>query len=127
MIHHKEAFVKYMLLIHHGDAATPNDEEAWGRLSEEEQKQIYAEWKAISEADGVTPGMRLDSPETATTVRVENGETLTTDGPFATTKEALGGYLVFEADDLDAAIELAARIPTARMGGAIEVRPVTEW
>jgi hypothetical protein len=116
-----------MLLIHHGDAATPNDEEAWGRLSEEEQKQIYAEWKAISEADGVTPGMRLESPETATTVRVENGEMLTTDGPFAATKEALGGYLVFEADDLDAAIELAARIPTARMGGAIEVRPITKW
>ena len=119
--------MKYMLLIHHGDAATPNDEEAWGRLSEDEQKQIYAEWKAISAAEGVTPGMRLDSPETATTVRVEGGETLTTDGPFAATKEALGGYLLFEADDLDAAIALAARIPAARMGGAVEVRPLAQW
>jgi hypothetical protein len=59
-------------------------------------------------------------------VRVENGETLTTDGPFVTVKEALGGWLTFEADDLDAAIELAARIPAARLGGAIEVRPLVE-
>ena len=66
----------------------------------------------------------LESPETATTVRVQDGQTLTTDGPFVSVKEALGGWLVFEADDLDSAIELASRIPAARMGGAIEVRPV---
>ena len=66
-------------------------------------------------------------PETATTVRVEDGKTLTTDGPFVEIKEAIGGYLLFEADDLDAAIELAARIPAAGMGGAIEVRPIVEW
>ena len=119
--------MKYLLLINHGDAPTPNDEEAWGRLSDDEQKQIYADWQEIGQADGVTPGMRLDGPDTATTVRVENGETLTTDGPFVATKEALGGYLVFEADDLDAAIALAARIPSARLGGAIEVRPIVEW
>jgi len=62
----------------------------------------------------------------ATTVRVENGETLTTDGPFATVKEALGGWLMFEADDLDAAIKLASKVPAARLGGAVEVRPVAE-
>ena len=66
-------------------------------------------------------------PETATTVRVQDGQTLTTDGPFATVKEALNGFLVYEADDLDAAIALAARIPAARMGGAVEVRPVMEY
>jgi hypothetical protein len=60
-------------------------------------------------------------------VRVENGKTLTTDGPFVEMKEALGGYLTFEAEDLDAAIALAARIPAARMGGAVEVRPIVEW
>jgi hypothetical protein len=60
-------------------------------------------------------------------VRVENGETLTTDGPFVSVKEALGGYLIFEAADLDAAIELAARVPAARLGGGVEVRPVVEW
>jgi hypothetical protein len=62
----------------------------------------------------------------ATTVRVENTETLTTDGPFVAVKEALGGYLFFEANDLDAAIELAARIPAARLGGAVEIRPLRE-
>jgi hypothetical protein len=60
-------------------------------------------------------------------VRVEDGRTLTTDGPYVAVKEALGGYLLFEADDLDAAIELASRVPAARMGGAVEVRPITEW
>jgi hypothetical protein len=75
----------------------------------------------------VTPGLQLASPETSTTVRVQDGRTLTTDGPFAETKEALGGYLIFEADDLDAAIELASRIPAARLGGAVEVRPIVEW
>jgi hypothetical protein len=63
----------------------------------------------------------------ATTVRVRDGETLTTDGPFVSVKEALGGYFLYEADDLDAAIELASRVPAARMGGAVEVRPVAEW
>jgi hypothetical protein len=70
--------------------------------------------------------MELADPATATTVRVQDGKTLTTDGPFVEVKEALGGFLVYEADDLDAAIELAAKIPTARMGGAIEIRPVVE-
>ena len=75
----------------------------------------------------MTPGLQLASPETSTTVRVQDGRTLTTDGPFVETKEALGGYLIFEADDLDAAIELASRIPAARLGGAVEVRPIVEW
>jgi hypothetical protein len=69
----------------------------------------------------------MQPPELATTVRVRNGETLTTDGPFVSVKEALGGYFLYEADDLDAAIELASRVPAARMGGAVEVRPVAEW
>jgi hypothetical protein len=118
--------MKYMLLIHQGDSPTPRDPDAWSRLPEDEQKAVYADYQALNQTPGVSTGLQLDSPETATTVRVEGGETLTTDGPFVATKEALGGYLVFEADDLDAAIELAARIPAARMGGAVEVRPVTE-
>jgi hypothetical protein len=119
--------MKYMLLSHQGDTPTPRDPEAWDRLSEDEQKAVYADYKSVSETTGVSPGLQLEDPGTATTVRVENGETLTTDGPFVATKEALGGYLVFEADDLDAAIELAARIPAARLGGAVEVRPIAEW
>jgi len=96
-------------------------------LPEEEQRDIYGEWKAINETPGVSPGLQLQPPGTATTVRVQDGETLATDGPFVETKEAVGGYLLFEAEDLDAAIELASRIPAARQGGAIEVRPVVEW
>jgi hypothetical protein len=118
--------MKYMLLIHQGDTPTPRDPDAWGKLSEEEQQAVYADYMAINQTPGVSPGLQLDGPETATTVRVEDGQTLTTDGPFAEIKEAIGGFLFFEADDLDAAIELAARIPAARLGGAIEVRPVVE-
>jgi hypothetical protein len=118
--------MKYMLLIHQGSTPTPRDPDAWGRLSEDEQKAVYADYQALNETPGVSPGVQLQDPETATTVRVEDGKTLTTDGPFVEIKEAVGGYLFFEADDLDAAIELAARIPAARMGGAIEVRPIVE-
>jgi hypothetical protein len=119
--------VRYMLLIHQGDAPTPFDQDAWGRLSADEQKQISDDYQALNGTPGVTPGIGLQPPETATTVRVQDGRTLTTDGPFVEIKEALNGYLVYEADDLDAAIELASRIPAARLGGAIEVRPVMEW
>ena len=119
--------MKYLLLIHQGDTPTPRDPEAWARLPEDEQKAVYADYQAINQTPGVTPGLGLDSPETATTVRVEDGKTLTTDGPFVAVKEALGGYLVYEADDVDAAIDLAARIPAARLGGAVEVRRIVEW
>jgi hypothetical protein len=116
--------MKYLLLIHQGDAPTPRDPEAWAKLSEDEQSQVFADYQALNQTPGVTPGLQMQGPEAATTVRVEDGQTLTTDGPFVTVKEALAGWLVYEADDLDAAIELAARIPAARLGGAIEVRPV---
>jgi hypothetical protein len=118
--------MKYILLIHQGDTPTPRDPEAWSRLSEDEQKAVYADYQAINQTPGVTSGLQLEDPGSATTVRVKDGETLTTDGPFVATKEALGGYLVFEADDLDAAIALASRIPAARLGGAVEVRPIVE-
>ena len=118
--------MKYMLLIHQGSAPTPRDPEAWSRLSEEEQQAVYADYGAINQTPGVTPGNGLAPPESATTVRVHDGRTLTTDGPFVEIKEAIGGFMFLEADDLDAAIELAARVPAARLGGAVEVRPVVE-
>ena len=124
----KEEEMKYVLLIHQGDAPTPYKPDEWGRLSEDEQQAVYADYQAINQTPGVTPASaQLAPPETATTVRVQDGRTLTTDGPFVAVKEALGGWLTFEAEDLDAAIELASRIPAARMGGAIEVRPVVEY
>ena len=119
--------MKYMLLIHQGTTPTPRDPDAWAQLPEAEQQAVFASYQEINQTPGVTPGVQMAEPESATTVRVADGKPLITDGPFVDTKEALGGYLFFEADDLDAAIELAAKVPAARLGGAIEVRPVVEY
>ena len=113
--------MKYALLIYSGEARDNYD-----RLSEDEQRAIMSEYLAISRLRGVYGGEQLQPTATATTVRVQDGQTLTTDGPFAETKEILGGFYLLEADDLDAALEIAARIPAARMGGAVEVRPLVE-
>jgi hypothetical protein len=118
--------MKYLMLIHQGDAPTPYTPDEWAKLSEDEQNAVYRDYQAINQDARVTPGEQMEPPETATTVRVQDGRTLTTDGPFAEVKEAIGGYFILEADDLDAAIELAGRVPAARMGGAVEVRPVVE-
>jgi hypothetical protein len=111
--------MKYALLIYGNDTE-------WENLSEDEQKAISAEYYAIAQVSGILGGEQLAPVDTATTVRVQNGETLTTDGPFAETKELLGGFYLFEADNLDTALELAARVPAARRGGAVEVRPLVE-
>jgi len=114
--------MKYMMLIHQGP-----DIGDFKSLPAEEQQAIYSAYKAVNETPGVTPGLGLQPPETATTVRVQDGKTLVTDGPFVEIKESIGGYFLFEADDLDAAIDLASRVPAASQGGAIEVRPTAEW
>jgi hypothetical protein len=111
--------MKYLLQIY------PDAEEFVG-LSAPEQEAIVGEYLAIGQSPGVIGGHQLQPVETATTVRVEEGETLLTDGPFVDAKEHLGGYFLVEGDDLDAALEIAARIPAARMGGAVEVRPLVE-
>lgn len=118
--------MQYVVLIHQGTSPTPRTPD-WDTLSPEEQQQVFADYQALNRTPGVTPGLGLDQPETATTVRVQDGRTLTTDGPFAELKEAIGGYFILEADDLDAAIEIAARVPAARLGGAVEIRPVQAW
>jgi len=119
--------MKYLMLIYQGSTPLPGSE-AWDALAEDEQKAIYADYGKLNQSPGVTPGLPLGLPENATTVRVQGGQTLTTDGPFVSVKEALGGYFVLEADDLDAAIEIASRVPAARLGGAIEIRPSeTYW
>ena len=111
--------MQYAMLIHAKPGYTDT-------LSEEEQKAMFAEYVALGEDPRIRGGAQLQPVETATTVRVQEEQTLTTDGPYADTKEVFVGYYVFEADDLDEAIELAARIPAARLGGAIEVRPLVE-
>jgi hypothetical protein len=113
--------MKYALLIYSTEAR-----EQYDRLPAEEQQSILGEYMAIMDLPGTLGGEQLQPTGTATTVRVENGQALTTDGPFTETKEALGGFYLFEADSLDAALEVAARIPAARMGGSVEVRPIVE-
>jgi hypothetical protein len=110
--------MKYVMLIYQGDAL-----ERQAALPEDEQKQVYADYQGINETPGVTSGPPMGLAENATTVRVDGGKTLTTDGPFVGMKEAVGGFFILEADDLDAAIEVASRVPAARYGGAVEIRP----
>jgi hypothetical protein len=110
--------MKYIMLIYQGTAL-----ERQAALPEEEQKKVYADYQAINQTPGVTPGLPMGLPQNATTVRVEDGKTLITDGPFVGMKESVGGWCILEANDLDAAIELATRVPAARYGGAVEIRP----
>jgi hypothetical protein len=114
----EEVAMQYVMLIYQGDAL-----ERQAALPEEEQKQVNADYQGINQTPGVTPGLPMGLPQNATTVRVEGGKTLTTDGPFVGMKETVGGWFILEADDLDAAIEVAARVPAARYGGAVEIRP----
>ena len=100
--------------------------EEFARLSADEQEAIVDEYLAVHKSPGVVGGAQLQPVDTATTVRVQSGEMLLTDGPFMDAKEHVGGFLLVEADDLDRALDIAARIPAARMGGAVEVRPVVE-
>lgn len=112
--------MKYALLIY-----TANDG-SWEALDEAEQRAISAEYWALRDEPGCFGGAHLTPVQTATTVRVSDGRALTTDGPFADTKEVFGGYYLFELDDLDAAIDVAARVPAARMGGSVEIRALVE-
>ncbi len=111
--------MKYALLIY----TKPG---SWEALSEAEQQAAHGEYMALSDDPRCASGAQLQPVETATTVRAQNGSMLTTDGPFADTKEVFGGYYVFDAQNLDEAIELAGRVPAARQGGCVEVRPVVE-
>jgi hypothetical protein len=115
--------VKYMALIY-------GDHEAWDGASPADKERTYGAYRAFAEEassrGAMQGGDELQSPTTATTVRVRGDETLVTDGPFAETKEQLGGYFLLECESLDEAIELAAKIPAASNGGAVEVRPLVE-
>jgi hypothetical protein len=97
-------------------------------VSDEDQKAAYADYAALSNTENVTGCPPLGLPENATTVRVDNGSAVTTEGPYLDVKSAVAGFLVVEAENLDAAVAVASRVPQARMGGAVEVRPsVTYW
>ncbi|MGB8351153.1 MAG: YciI family protein [Gaiella sp.] len=113
--------MKYLLQIY-----PPAAREEYDRMPEDERQALVEEYLAIGRSPEVIGGQQLQPIDTATTVRVENGETLLTDGPFVDAKEHVGGFLLVQADDLDVALDIAARGPAARMGGAVEVRPLIE-
>ena len=114
--------MKYLCLIY-------DDEQLWGRMSADERDGIMGEYTAfgrdIAASGHMRGGNQLQPTSTATTLRVRDGALSVTDGPYAETKEALGGYFVIEARDLNEAMQVAARIPSARIG-AVEVRPIVE-
>ena len=119
--------MQYVVLIYQGSTPLPGSAE-WEAMPEDEQKQVYADYGKMNSHPGITGGPPMGLPQDATTVQVQDGKPLVTDGPFVETKEAVGGFFVLEAEDLDAAIEVAAMVPAARLGGAIEIRPVaTYW
>src|SRR5438094_10015192 len=111
--------MQYVLLIY-DDPGQRED------MALEERESIYREYMAVSQLPNTRGGAQLQPIDTARSLRVENGETIVTDGPFAETKEALGGYYVIEADSPAEAEQIAARIPAARMGGTVEIRPLVE-
>jgi hypothetical protein len=114
--------MKYMLLIYH-------EEQAWNSYTDDERQQIYREYRELIQElqskGQYLAGEKLQPATTASSVRVRNGKPMVTDGPFAETREQLGGFFLIEAKDLDEANSIAGRIPSARTG-AIEVRPVAE-
>jgi hypothetical protein len=112
--------MKYALLIY----STP--ESLAKNLPDGAREAVIGEYEAIFESPGVLDGLQLQPPGSATTVRVDDGQALLTDGPFVAAKEYLGGLYVLEAPNLDAATAIAQRIPAARLGGAVEVRPIVE-
>ena len=116
--------MQYALLIHQGTSPLP-DTDAWSALSQQEQSEIYAQYAALNRDERITPGMPLGLPTAAQTVRVEHGATVTNAGSYH--DDPVGGMMLVDVDDVDAAIEIASRIPAARLGGTIEVRPVEKY
>ena len=117
---------QFVLMIYQGTTPLPGTPE-WDALPQDEQTKIYADYASINQTPGVSPGPPLGLPGDARTVRVKDGSVDTTEGPYLGHDGAVGGFAVLEADDLDAAIALAARIPAARLGGAVEVRPAAKY
>jgi hypothetical protein len=116
--------MKFVLLVYQGTTPLPGSDR-WKALSAGEQKQIYADYAALNQAPGISDGLPLGLPGAARTVQVRDGKTQVKDGPYLA--EGVGGFSVYEADSMEAAIALAARIPAARLGGAVEIRPAERY
>jgi hypothetical protein len=120
--------MKYVLLVYQGTTPLPGTDR-WKALPAAEQKQIYADYAALNEAPGLSPGLPLGLPEAARTVSVLDGRVTVKNGPHLELGEGrgIGGFSVYEAESMEAAIALAARIPAARLGGAVEIRPAEKY
>lgn len=118
--------MKFVLVIYHGTMPLPGLP-GGTPVSEEEKKAVYADFAALNKLENLTPAPPLGLPQNATTVRVEHGATVTTPGPYLDLMSAVGGFGVLEADSLDEAVAIAARVPQARLGGAVEVRPSEKY
>ena len=116
--------MKYVLLVYQGSTPLPGSER-WQALSDAEQKAIYADYAELNKTQGVEPGLPLGLPNAARTVQVQNGKTHVKNG--TNLPEGAAGYYVCEAESMEAAIALAARIPAARLGGAVEIRPAEKY
>jgi hypothetical protein len=120
----KEADMKFVLLVYQGTTPLPGSDH-WKALSEAEQKQIYADYAEVNKTPGLEPGLPLGLPDAARTVQVRDGKTVVKNGPHLA--EGVGGFSVYEAENMEAAIALAARVPAARLGGAVEIRPAEKY
>jgi hypothetical protein len=116
--------MKFVLLVYQGSTPLPGTER-WQALSEAEQKKIYADYAELNKTEGITAGLPLGLPDAARTVQVQDGKTQVRNGTYLT--EGVAGYSMFEAESIEAAIALAARIPAARLGGAVEIRPAEKY
>jgi hypothetical protein len=116
--------MKYVMLVYQGTTPLPGSDR-WKAMPEAEQKAIYTDYAALNQTPGVAQGLPLGLPGAARTVQVRDGKPQVKSGPHL--GEGVGGYFVFEAENMDDAIALAARIPAARLGGAVEVRPAEQY
>jgi len=118
------AAMQFVLMIYQGTTPLPGSDR-WQALSETEQKTIYADYAELNKTTGIAAGLPLGLPHAARTVQVRDGKTEVKNGTFLA--EGAGGYFVYEAENIEAAIALAARIPAARLGGAVEIRPAEKY
>lgn len=116
--------MKFVLLVYQGTTPVPGSDH-WKALSDAEQKQIYADYAELNRAPGVAPGLPLGRPDAARTVQVQDGKIEVKTGPHLA--EGVAGFSVYDAESMEAAIALAARIPAARLGGAVEIRPAEKY
>src|SRR5437764_13512350 len=116
--------MQFVLLIYQGSTPLPGSDR-WKALTEAEQKQVYADYAELNKTAGITVGLPLGLPEAARTVQVRDGKTHVKNGTYL--PEGAAGYSVYEADSMESAIALAARIPAARLGGEVEIRPAEKY